>query len=84
MWPFLKNAKFGAQTTLFVALDPSLDKQSGLYFRYAMKFYIRRFTHKFEMISSDLKQTEVSEAAKDEKIAKWLWKVSEKWTGATY
>lgn len=32
IWPFLKTPFAGAQTTLFAALDPSLDKISGLYF----------------------------------------------------
>lgn len=32
IWPFLKDAKSGAQTTLYAALDPELDKVSGLYF----------------------------------------------------
>lgn len=31
-WPFLKTAKSGAQTTLYAALDPDLDKVTGLYF----------------------------------------------------
>lgn len=32
VWPFLKTAKNGAQTTLFVALDEDLSKVSGKYF----------------------------------------------------
>ena len=30
---------------------------------------------------SDCKPKDVAEAAKDERMAKWLWEVSEKWTG---
>lgn len=33
-WPFLKTATNGAQTTLWAALSPTLDKKSGLYYRY--------------------------------------------------
>lgn len=32
IWPFLKTARSGAQTSLYVALDPSLDNTSGKYF----------------------------------------------------
>lgn len=32
LWPLLKTAKSGAQTTLFAALDPELEGVSGLYF----------------------------------------------------
>jgi len=31
-WPFVKTPKNGAQTTLYVALDPELDKVTGQYF----------------------------------------------------
>jgi len=31
-WPFVKSAKQGAQTTLYCALDPSLDQVTGRYF----------------------------------------------------
>jgi len=31
-WPFVKSAKQGAQTTLYCALDPSLDRVTGKYF----------------------------------------------------
>lgn len=61
MWPFLKTAKSGAQTTLYAALDPDLEKTSGLYF-------------------SDCQPKDVAVAAKDDKMAEWLWAVSEKWT----
>lgn len=33
MWPFVKTPKQGAQTTLFAALDESLDQVSGKYFK---------------------------------------------------
>ena len=32
-WPFIKRPKQGAQTTLYAALDPSLVKVTGKYFR---------------------------------------------------
>lgn len=32
IWPFIKNAKSGAQTTIYAALDPELEKTTGLYF----------------------------------------------------
>lgn len=32
IWPFLKSARSGAQTSLYVALDPSLDNVSGKYY----------------------------------------------------
>ncbi|XP_037944634.1 retinol dehydrogenase 13-like [Teleopsis dalmanni] len=31
-WPFIKNARNGAQTTLYAALDPELEKVTGKYF----------------------------------------------------
>ncbi|XP_052860645.1 retinol dehydrogenase 13-like [Anopheles cruzii] len=62
VWPFLKSPLYGAQTTLHVALEPSLEKVSGQYF-------------------SDCAPKDVAEQAKDERVAKWLWAVSEKWTG---
>lgn len=33
VWPFIKTPRQGAQTTIFAALDESLDKVSGKYFR---------------------------------------------------
>ncbi|KAJ8962518.1 hypothetical protein NQ318_000909 [Aromia moschata] len=60
-WPFVKNPKQGAQTSIFLALDGSVEKVTGKYF-------------------SNYKEDEVSEEAKDEGLAKWLWVVSEKWT----
>lgn len=33
---------------------------------------------------SDIKPCAVSEAANDEKTAKWLWTVSEKWTNVSF
>lgn len=33
-WPFVKTPKSGAQTTLYVALEPELEKVTGKYFRY--------------------------------------------------
>lgn len=32
LWPFVKTAKSGAQTSIYAALDPDLEKISGLYF----------------------------------------------------
>lgn len=34
MWPFVKTPVSGAQTTLYAALDPELEKVTGKYFRY--------------------------------------------------
>lgn len=34
IWLFIKNPRQGAQTTLFAALDESLQNVSGKYFRY--------------------------------------------------
>ncbi|XP_058834386.1 retinol dehydrogenase 13-like [Topomyia yanbarensis] len=62
VWPFLKSPIYGAQTSLYAALDPDLEKVSGQYF-------------------SDCAPKDVAEQAKDDKLAKWLWAVSEKWTG---
>lgn len=60
LWMFSKNPYHGAQTTLYCALDPSLEKVSGEYF-------------------ADCKKTEAADQAKDDKMALWLWKLSEKW-----
>ncbi|XP_058461119.1 retinol dehydrogenase 13-like [Malaya genurostris] len=62
VWPFLKSPIYGAQTSLYAALDPDLEKVSGQYF-------------------SDCAPKDVAELAKDDKLAKWLWTVSDKWTG---
>ncbi|XP_055619873.1 retinol dehydrogenase 13-like [Toxorhynchites rutilus septentrionalis] len=62
VWPFLKSPIYGAQTSLYAALDPDLEKVSGQYF-------------------SDCAPKDVAEQAKDERLAKWLWATSEKWTG---
>lgn len=32
-WPFIRTPSRGAQTTLYAALDPSLEKVTGKYFR---------------------------------------------------
>lgn len=32
-WPFIKTPERGAQTTLYAALDPSLEKVTGKYFK---------------------------------------------------
>lgn len=60
MWPFLKTAVSGAQTSLYVALDPDLEQTTGQYF-------------------SDCKQTPMAPQGEDVGMAKFLWKVSEKW-----
>lgn len=59
LWMFSKNPYHGAQTTLYVTLEPTLEKVSGEYF-------------------ADCKKTEVADQAKDDKMALWLWKLSEK------
>lgn len=35
--PFTKNSTQGAQTTIYCAVEPSLDKESGRYYRYAIQ-----------------------------------------------
>lgn len=60
LWLFTKRPKAGAQTSLYCALEPSLEKVSGEYF-------------------ADCKKAEMSETAMDDKMATWLWKLSEKW-----
>uniref|UniRef100_A0A336LUI6 NADP-retinol dehydrogenase n=1 Tax=Culicoides sonorensis TaxID=179676 RepID=A0A336LUI6_CULSO len=60
LWPFMKTPIAGAQTTLYAALDPDLEKITGKYF-------------------SDCQLKDVAEQALDEKMAEWLWQVSEKW-----
>ncbi|XP_055606426.1 retinol dehydrogenase 13-like [Uranotaenia lowii] len=62
VWPFLKSPLSGAQTTLYAALDPDLEKVTGQYF-------------------SDCKPKDVADQAKNDRVARWLWAVSEKWTG---
>ncbi|XP_011339708.1 retinol dehydrogenase 13 isoform X2 [Ooceraea biroi] len=60
-WPFIKSPGQGAQTVLYVAIDPSLANTSGYYF-------------------DNCETKDVSDNAKNDDMAKWLWKVSEKWT----
>lgn len=60
MWPFMKSAVSGAQTSLYCALEPELEKVTGQYF-------------------ADCKQKEVAPQGKDDAMAKFLWRVSEKW-----
>jgi retinol dehydrogenase 13 len=60
MWPFMKTPTAGAQTSLYCALEPELEKVTGQYF-------------------SDCKQVEAAAQGQDDQMAKFLWKVSEKW-----
>lgn len=60
MWPFLKTPANGAQTTLYCALEPELEKVTGQYF-------------------CDCKQAAAAPQGEDDAMAKFLWKVSEKW-----
>ncbi|XP_063702276.1 retinol dehydrogenase 13-like [Culicoides brevitarsis] len=60
LWPFFKEPIAGAQTTLYVALDPDLEKITGKYF-------------------SDCALKTPAAQAMDDKMAEWLWQVSEKW-----
>ncbi|XP_030765174.1 retinol dehydrogenase 13-like [Sitophilus oryzae] len=64
-WPFVKTPKYGAQTIIYLAVDPKVEKVTGKYF-------------------CDYEEAEVGESAKDQDLAKWLWKVSEKWTRLTH
>ncbi|XP_046401443.1 retinol dehydrogenase 13-like [Ischnura elegans] len=61
VWMFVRSPARGAQTTLYAALDESLEKVTGKYF-------------------SDCEEQEVAEQGRDDAMAKWLWKVSERWT----
>ncbi|XP_015186281.1 PREDICTED: retinol dehydrogenase 13-like [Polistes dominula] len=61
IWPFIKSPKQGAQSVLYVALDPSLENVTGSYF-------------------SNNEISDISDEAKDDKLSRWLWLVSEKWT----
>lgn len=61
-WIILKTPVNGAQTSLYVALDPELENVTGKYF-------------------ADCKEAEEAPQAKDDDMAKWFWKVSEKWCG---
>lgn len=78
VWPFIKSPKQGAQTTIFCALDPSLEKVTGNYYRFVQQKCILKI---YSLIPcSDYKITTISMEAQDEKLAAWLWSVSEKWT----
>ncbi|KAJ8924424.1 hypothetical protein NQ315_007220 [Exocentrus adspersus] len=61
MWPFIKNARQGAQTIIYLSIDKAVENVTGKYF-------------------CDYEEADVSEDAKDDNTAKWLWAVSEKWT----
>lgn len=43
IWPFVRTPQRGAQTTLYVALDPSLERVSGQYFRFILTFLLLAF-----------------------------------------
>lgn len=60
VWPFLKTPVSGAQTSLYCALDPELEKVTGKYF-------------------ADCRETPAAPQGEDDTMAKFLWKVSEKW-----
>ncbi|XP_016957878.1 retinol dehydrogenase 12 isoform X3 [Drosophila biarmipes] len=62
LWSVMKSPRNGAQTTLYAALDPDLEKVTGQYF-------------------SDCQLASAAPAALDDRMAKWLWAQSEKWTG---
>lgn len=34
VWPFIKNSFQGAQTVIYLAIDPAVEKVTGKYFRY--------------------------------------------------
>lgn len=36
VWPFIKSPRQGAQTIIYTALDPKLEKVTGKYFRYVL------------------------------------------------
>lgn len=59
---FIKTPKDGAQTSIYCAVDQSLEKVSGKYF-------------------SDCKEKVAQPLARDEKLAKDLWDLSEKAVG---
>lgn len=62
--PFKKTAQQGAQTSVYVAVEPSLEKVNGKYF-------------------SNCREAKPSPKALDEKDARRLWLISEKWTELT-
>lgn len=55
---FLQTSKEGAQTSIYLSVDPEVEKISGKYF-------------------GNLHEQEVSDDAKDDELACWLWKKSE-------
>lgn len=93
----MKTATNGAQTTIWAALSPELDKKSGLYYRYnpilsfqknnntSFGSFSIETTHHLNICQhiyfSDSAKAQVTEEAKNKEVSEWLWKLSEKWTG---
>jgi len=94
---FLKSPYQGSLTTVYVALDPSLQNVSGKYFRYLIKnnyckvqvwlgslTYPHILESKIEYFNSDCKEVPVASQAEDKEAALRLWLTSEKWTQSTF
>lgn len=65
LWFFLKTERSGAQTTLCVALDPCFKIESGKYLSEC----------------AVMAETRMSAASRDDELADWLWRESERLTG---
>lgn len=47
--PFTKNSVQGAQTSIFCAVEPSLEKESGRYYRYTLEPILQSYDAKVEV-----------------------------------
>lgn len=78
IWPFIKSPKQGAQTIIYLAIDERVNALTGKYFKYELIYFSDLiFSNNF---FSNYDQVAYTEVAEDDKTAKWLWAVSEKWT----
>jgi len=77
---FMKTPMQGAQAVIQCALDPQLEGQCGKYFRYLL--INRILIHKY-ISFSEMKEQPIAPNASNEKDAKRLWLISERWTRLT-
>lgn len=77
----MKTPMQGAQAVVQCALDPKLEGQCGKYFRYC--FFPNKYIVFIFILFSDMKEEPIVSNATNEKEAKRLWLISQRWTRLT-